>query len=159
MCELNFASYSTKYQTSRWYSDKESSCQCKRSRFNPWVTKIPWSRKWQLTLIFLPGKSHGHRTLVGYCPWNSCRVTHDWAHTHTHTHTHTRARVRTHTHTQYLSCSLQCFQFSSVAQLCLTLGDPMDCPTPVSLSISNSRSLLKFMPMSVTHAIFYYFKI
>ena len=31
-------------------SDKESTCQCrrcKRCRFNPWVGKIPWSRKWQ----------------------------------------------------------------------------------------------------------------
>ena len=31
--------------------------------------KIPWSRKWQPTLIFLPGKCHGQRSLVGYSPW------------------------------------------------------------------------------------------
>ena len=34
--------------------------------FNPWVGKIPWSRKQQLTPIFLPGESHGHRSLADY---------------------------------------------------------------------------------------------
>ena len=37
--------------------------------------------------------------------------------------------------------------FSSVAQSCLTLCDPMDCSTPASLSITNSWSLLKLMPI------------
>ena len=41
----------------------------KRRRFNPWVRKIPWSRKWQPTPVFLPGKSHGERSLAGYSPW------------------------------------------------------------------------------------------
>ena len=48
---------------------KESVCQCKRHKglgFNPWVGKIPWRRAWQPTLVFLPGKSHGQRSLVGY---------------------------------------------------------------------------------------------
>ena len=36
-------------------------------------------------------------------------------------------------------------QFSSVVQSCLTLCDPMDCSTQASLSITNSRSLLKLM--------------
>ena len=39
------------------------------SRFNPWVRKIPWRRKWQPTAIFLPGKAHGQRSLAGYSPW------------------------------------------------------------------------------------------
>ena len=30
-----------------------------------WVRKIPWRRKWQPTLVFLPGKSHGQRSLAG----------------------------------------------------------------------------------------------
>ena len=30
---------------------------------------IPWRRKWQSTPVLLPGKSHGRRSLVGYCPW------------------------------------------------------------------------------------------
>jgi len=32
-----------------WHSDKEASCQCRRCKrrgFDPWVRKIPWSRKW-----------------------------------------------------------------------------------------------------------------
>ena len=33
---------------------------------NPWVRKIPWKRKWQPTPIFLPGKFHGQRSLVGH---------------------------------------------------------------------------------------------
>ena len=38
------------------------------SRFNPWVGKISWRRKQQPTPVFLPGKSHGRRRLVGYSP-------------------------------------------------------------------------------------------
>ena len=34
--------------------------------FNTWVRKIPWSRKWQPTPVFLPGESHGQRSLVYY---------------------------------------------------------------------------------------------
>ena len=30
--------------------------------FDPWVGKIPWGRKWQLTLVFLPGESQGQRS-------------------------------------------------------------------------------------------------
>ena len=37
----------------------------------------PWRKKWQPTPIFLPGKSHGHRSLVGYSPLGSQRVRHD----------------------------------------------------------------------------------
>ena len=42
--------------------------QCRRPGFNPWLGKIPWRRKWQPTPVFLPGKSHGWRSLVGYSP-------------------------------------------------------------------------------------------
>ena len=52
---------------------KEPACQCKRFKrleFNSWVRKIPWRRKWQPTPLFLPGESHGQRSLVGYSPWN-----------------------------------------------------------------------------------------
>ena len=45
--------------------------QCGRPAFDPWVGKIPWRRKWQPTLVLLPGESHGQRSLVGYSPW--CR--------------------------------------------------------------------------------------
>ena len=52
----------------RWLSGIESTCQCRRLWFYPWVGKIPYRRKWQPTLVFLPGKSHGQRILVGYSP-------------------------------------------------------------------------------------------
>ena len=50
----------------RWCSGKESVCRCRRCKFDPWVGKIPWRRKWQPILVLLPGKFHGHRSLVGY---------------------------------------------------------------------------------------------
>ena len=53
-------------------SGKEPAFQCKRPkrlRFDPWVGKIPWRRKWQPTPVLLPEESHGQRTLVGYSPW------------------------------------------------------------------------------------------
>ena len=37
----------------------------KRHKFDPWVGKIPWRRKWQPTPVFLPGESHGQRSLEG----------------------------------------------------------------------------------------------
>jgi len=39
-----------------------------RRGFDPWVRKIPWNRKWEPTPVFLPGESHGQRSLAGYSP-------------------------------------------------------------------------------------------
>ena len=53
----------------RWCSGKESACKCRRhnrGRFNSWVRKIPWSRKWQPTPVYLPEKFHGQKSLSGY---------------------------------------------------------------------------------------------
>ena len=75
---------------SRWHSGKESVCQCRRYRrrsFNPWVGKIPWSRKW-----------HSHSSILAWkIPWTEDpgglqsmkRVRHDWAAEYTRAHTHT----------------------------------------------------------------------
>ena len=41
----------------------------KRCGFNPWVGKIPWRRAWRPTPVFLPGESHGGRSLAVYSPW------------------------------------------------------------------------------------------
>ena len=52
---------------------KEPPCQCrrcKRLRFDPRVGKIPWRRAWQPTSAFLPGESHGQRSLEGYSPFS-----------------------------------------------------------------------------------------
>ena len=37
--------------------------------FNPWMGKIRWSRKWYPPSVFLPGKSHGERSLADPSPW------------------------------------------------------------------------------------------
>ena len=49
----------------RWYG---ICLQCRRPEFDPCVEKIPWRRKWKPIPVFLPGKSHGQRSLIGYSP-------------------------------------------------------------------------------------------
>ena len=67
----------------------------------PGPGKIPLKRKWQPAPIFLPGKSHGQRSLVGYSPWGSERIGHNSA------------------------TFILTFQgVPLVTQLCLTVGDP-----------------------------------
>ena len=51
----------------------------KRHGFDPRLGKIPWRRKWQHTPVFLPGKSNGQRSLVGYSPWGHNRVGYNFA--------------------------------------------------------------------------------
>ena len=65
---------------------KESTCQCRicnRHRFNPWTGKIPWSRKWYPSPVFLPRESQGQRTRLCYSPWGTKSWTwlSDWIHT------------------------------------------------------------------------------
>ena len=76
--------------------------------FDPWLGKIPWRRKWPPTPVFLPGKFHEQRSLVGYSP-QGCKES------------DTTKRLSTDTKEDV--------QFSSVTQSCLTLCDPMDCIT------------------------------
>ena len=54
-----------------------------RPGFDPWVGKIPWTGKWQPTPVFLPGKSHGQRSLAGLQSIGSQRVGHNWGTEHT----------------------------------------------------------------------------
>ena len=57
----------------------------KEPRFNPWVGKTPWRRKWQLIQVLLPEESHEQRSLAGYSPWGhkeldmTERLTHNMA--------------------------------------------------------------------------------
>ena len=59
-----------------------------RCRFDPWVRKIPWRRKWQATPDSFLEKSHGQRSLAGYSPWGhkDSDMT-EQLNTHTHIHT------------------------------------------------------------------------
>ena len=70
-----------------WLSGQEFACQCRshrRLKFYSWVWKILWKIKWEPTPVFVPGKSLGERSLVGYSPWVAKSRTQlsDWAHTH-----------------------------------------------------------------------------
>ena len=69
-------------------SGEESTCQCRRHkgcRLDPWVSKIPWRKKWQPTPVFLPGEPM-ERSLAGYRLWGhkESDVT-EQGHTHTRT--------------------------------------------------------------------------
>ena len=78
LCSKRFLRISSKITTSvqsvgfpGGASGKEPASQNRRHKwheFNPWVGKIPWRRAWQPTPVFLPGESHGQRSLVGYGP-------------------------------------------------------------------------------------------
>ena len=60
---------SSQTRASWWLRGQSVFLKCGRPGFDPWVRKIPWSRKRQPILVLLPGKSHGWRSLVGYSPW------------------------------------------------------------------------------------------
>ena len=80
---------------------EDPACQCRRPRFDPWVEKILWRRKWQPTVEFLPGKSHGQRSRAGHSPC-SRRVGHNLR-----TETTTTIMIKT---SGCVSCaSKQCF--------------------------------------------------
>ena len=68
-----------------WLNGKESICQCRRPRrhwFDPWLWKIPGRKKCQPPPLFLPGRSHGQRSLAGYSPQGLQRVRHNWSYQH-----------------------------------------------------------------------------
>ena len=56
---------------------------------------MPWRRAWQPTPVFLPGESHGQRSLVGYSPWSlkESDMT-DWLRTNTISLVQSLSRVR-----------------------------------------------------------------
>ena len=119
-----------------WLSGKKPTCQCSRCRFDLWVGKIPWRRKWKATPEFLLGKSHGQRSLAGYSPWSQ-----PWLSDRAHTHTIGAQRYLTTLSSEDLigfPFTFKSFNspgtdfFCTVlsvcvcAQSCLTLCDPMD---------------------------------
>ena len=100
----------------------------KRHRFDPWVWKIPWSRKWQPTRVFLSGEFHGQRSLEGYSPWG--RRESDIAERLTLSLSFT------------LSCLIVVVQLLSCIRLFTT---PQTAAHQASLSTTKPRSLLKLM--------------
>ena len=56
-------------QKAQWVKNLPAMQETQETWVNPWVRKIPWRRKWQPTPVFLPGESHGQRSLLGcYSP-------------------------------------------------------------------------------------------
>ena len=51
----------------------------------PGSGRFPWRRKWQPTPLFLPGESHGQRSLAVYSPWGHKESDTTEATQHTHT--------------------------------------------------------------------------
>ena len=100
----------------------------------PWVLKIPWRRAWQPTPVFLPGESHGQRSLVGYSPWG-CKesdilklvsIQHTYVHTYPNIYrshmydTHVSNIIRI---TLYVYISL----VPKYARLCIYIFAPSNC--------------------------------
>ena len=101
--------------------------QCRRPRFDPWVGKIPWRRAWQPTPVFLPGESHGQRSLAGYSPLG-CKES---------------------DRTEQLTLTV--YQFSSVQSLSHVwlFVTPWTIAHQASLSITNSWSPPKLMSIEL----------
>ena len=93
-------------------------CQCrklKRREFDPWVRKMSWSRKWQPVPVFLPRKSHGQRSLVGYSPLG-----------------HKELDKAVYCHPVYLTYMQSVCMHDKLLQSCLILCDPLEYSQPGS---------------------------
>ena len=64
---------------SRWLSVNNLSATAGDTGSILGLGKSPGERKWQPTPVFLPGKTHGQRSLAGYSSWDHKRVRHDLA--------------------------------------------------------------------------------
>ena len=73
--------------------------EMQRHRLDPWVRKIPWRRKWQPTPVFLPGESHGQRSLEGYSSWG-----------------HKELDVTEHLTLSLLLCGMHCCSIADLAK-------------------------------------------
>ena len=107
------------YGLPRQLTAKESACQCRSRRLDHGLGRFPWSRKWQPSPVFLPGKSHGQRSLA--------------ATVHGFAKSSTRLSDFTFTLTfHFHALEKEMATHSSVAQSCATLCDPMDSSPPGS---------------------------
>ena len=102
------------------------------SGFDPWVRNIPWRRNWRPTPVFLPGKSHGLRSLAGY---GVIRVRHDLVTKH-------------QTFCDPMDCSKPVFpvtNFQSLLKQVYWAGDaippshPLPPPSPTAFNLSQNK--------------------
>ena len=64
VCFPSFEKCITNSWLPQWLSGKESACQWRTYRFDPWVVKILWRKEGPPTPVLLPGEFHGQRSLV-----------------------------------------------------------------------------------------------
>ena len=110
----------------RWHSSKESACQCRRRRFDPWVGNILWRGKWQPTPVVLPGKFHGWRRL-GDCSPGGHKESNTAEHTHSHTHKFSSGTI-----------SVTCIIWE-----CEVLSGPRLCPSMCSVWLPSAWGLTR----------------
>ena len=115
-----FDIWSRNYEAYQWLSSKESACQCRRHRFDPWVRKIPWRRKWQPTLGFLPWKYHGQRSLADCTPWGCKRVRYNLAAKQHHLGTKSPHAIQCHHKRGSLLCLRNASEIESVSHSVLS---------------------------------------
>ena len=84
----------------RWHSGRKSPCQCRRCRFDPWVGKIPWRRKWQSIPVFFSWKIPWTEEPGGLWSVGSQRARHDWACSPTQCFKHCHDRYAWYDHLQ-----------------------------------------------------------
>ena len=116
-------------------TSKESTCLLRRHEFNPCVRKILWSRKWQPTPVFLPGKFLGQRSLEGYSPWGGKES--DTVSTHAVSRTHSVVLLYVLSLTSKLFAGSEAANFGVLFPSCV-LGSSQ----AVSFIISYTCSLL-----------------
>ena len=66
---FNFSMHNKASQVALAVKNPPANARDMSQEFDPWVGKVPWGRVWQPTPVFLPGESHGQRSLMGYSPW------------------------------------------------------------------------------------------
>ena len=111
-----------------WLSRKESTCNAGVAGSIPGLRRFLWRRGWQSTPVFLPGKTDGQRSLVGYSLWGSKRVRHDFA--SKDIHTWRRKQYRNHPYSHHLK------RQSGASSL------PLEVHTPHTRTVSASQPVL-----------------
>ena len=106
----------------RWRASRWNWCSYRKR----WASHVvlPLEKEWQPTAVFLPGKSHGQRSLVCYRPWG-CKESNMTEQLSVHAHACTRACAHTHTHIggyteardrQFQAEELQCVTYEQILQ-------------------------------------------
>ena len=103
-------------------ASKEPACQRRRhkwTRFNPWVGKIPWRRKWQPTPVFLPREFHGQQSLADHTELDTTEGL-------IHTHTPLLSLFSCQEHCEF-STSAWCIKLMAFCHICKSFSNPDFC--------------------------------